>query len=101
MERKLSCSIDGRGMAGGNGCYGCAAACVEHCLTLLKALATKQLTRALLHNQGKESKDKLILFIQFSLLNLKNKSIFPLIHSVLTFFIILINITSDYLLSLI
>ena len=53
VERKLSCSIDGRGVVGGNGCYGCAAACVEHCLTLLKALATKQLTRALLHNQGK------------------------------------------------
>ncbi len=33
-------------------CYGCAAASVEHCLTLLRALATKPRTRHLLFEQG-------------------------------------------------
>ena len=32
-------------------CYGCATACVEHCLTLLRALATRQVTRPELHTQ--------------------------------------------------
>jgi E3 ubiquitin-protein ligase UBR4 len=33
-------------------CYGCAAASVEHCLTLLRALATKHKTRSLLCQEG-------------------------------------------------
>ena len=33
-------------------CYGCASASVEHCLTLLRALATKPLTRSLLCREG-------------------------------------------------
>jgi hypothetical protein len=36
----------------GTACYGCASACVEHCLTLLKALASKRSARAHLHQQG-------------------------------------------------
>ena len=33
-------------------CYGCAAASVEHCLTLLRALATKPVPRNELYHQG-------------------------------------------------
>ena len=33
-------------------CFGCAAASVEHCLTLLRALATKPLPRNELYQQG-------------------------------------------------
>ena len=53
LERKLS----GVGVGGlkigntGHTCYGCSTACVEHCLTLLRALATRQVTRAELHGQ--------------------------------------------------
>jgi hypothetical protein len=61
VERKLSlmegvtaptgAAAAGEGRAG-HACYGCASACVEHCLTLLKALATKRAARAHLHQQG-------------------------------------------------
>ena len=53
LERKLS----GVGVGGlrigscGATCYGCATACVEHCITLLRALATRQVTRPELHQQ--------------------------------------------------
>ena len=54
LERKLS-GVGAGGLKIGNNsgvtCYGCAAACVEHCLTLLQALATLQVTRPELHNQ--------------------------------------------------
>ena len=50
LERKLSVG----GMKQGSvsvRCYGCASACVEHCLTLLRAIATRKLARPELHNQ--------------------------------------------------
>ena len=52
LERKLSC-VGGMRMGPGQNvtCYGCATACVEHCLTLLRALATRQVTRPELHTQ--------------------------------------------------
>ena len=47
VERKLSGGVSGlRVGSSGATCYGCATACVEHCLTLLRALATKQITRS-------------------------------------------------------
>ena len=51
VERKLSSAVGGLRVGGGGGaCYGCATACVEHCLTLLRALATRQAARANLHS---------------------------------------------------
>ena len=54
LERKLSgVGVGGLKIGGCShvSCYGCATACVEHCLTLLRALATRHVTRAELHNQ--------------------------------------------------
>ena len=52
LERKLSGGVGGlRIGSSGVTCYGCATACVEHCLTLLRALATRQVTRPELHQQ--------------------------------------------------
>ena len=53
LERKLSGLGAGGLKIGSSGvtCYGCATACVEHCLTLLRALATRQITRPDLHHQ--------------------------------------------------
>ena len=53
VERKLSSGVGGLRVGGGAGaCYGCATACVEHCLTLLRAIATRQAARADLHSLG-------------------------------------------------
>ena len=52
VERKLSGGVGGLSVGcSGATCYGCATACVEHCLTLLRALATKQIIRPELHEQ--------------------------------------------------
>ncbi len=42
----------GVGERAGRACYGCASACVEHCVTLLKALASRRAARVHLHQQG-------------------------------------------------
>ena len=50
VERKLSSAVGGLRVGGGAGsCYGCSTACVEHCLTLLRALATRKAARSDLH----------------------------------------------------
>jgi E3 ubiquitin-protein ligase UBR4 len=61
VERKLSlvegaavavAQPPGAGERAGRACYGCASACVEHCVTLLKALASRRAARVHLHQQG-------------------------------------------------
>ena len=54
FERKLSgMGVGGLKIGGCShvSCCGCTTACVEHFLTLLRALATRHVTRAELHNQ--------------------------------------------------
>ncbi len=51
-EAHASSASQARGKPNAGKCYGCAAASVEHCLTLLRALATKASSRHLLTEQG-------------------------------------------------
>lgn len=56
FDKKKHCNSPGNEIANASKivgrCFGCAAASVEHCLTLLRALATKPLPRNELYQQG-------------------------------------------------
>ena len=56
FDKKKHCAaemmVSGQGCKISGRCYGCAAASVEHCLTLLRALATRPVPRNELYHQG-------------------------------------------------